>query len=270
MICRSPANLSGAAEAPSLPSQPHPLTASQHGALLHGGFLGGGVGHVAVATRGPGEGWREKAYAACELAEVLPYYAGRDDVYISTQRFWGWRRIARLAQCGALAVDVDFHKVESLRESHPLGVLEDCRVALERARMPQPSIAIASGRGLHLLWLHKPIPRAALPRWNACQRELWRVLKPLGADRRALDAARVLRLVGTRHSGAGVTVEALTPAPQGEVWYFDDLADEVLPYTRAEIVDLRIQRAARAARKPTRRRSLPSQGSPPRRSGRRV
>lgn len=120
-----------------------------------------------------------------------------------------------------------------LTRSHPLGPLEDCLVALERARLPVPSIAVASGRGLALLWLHGPVPRKALPRWNACQKHLWQVLKPLGADRAALDAARLLRLVGTRNSKNGVIVEALTPP--GEVWAFDDLANEILPYSREEI-----------------------------------
>jgi len=81
---------------------------------------------------------------------VLPYYAGGSDVYLSTQRFWCCGRIARLAECGALTADVDFYKVAALCDSHPLGVLQDCMVALERARMPQPTIAIASGRGLTL------------------------------------------------------------------------------------------------------------------------
>jgi hypothetical protein len=74
----------------------------------------------------------------------------------------------------------------------------------------------------------------------------------MGADRSALDAARVLRLVGSQHSGVGVSVEALTPA--GDVWEFDLLADEVLPLTRAEVMDLRIRRAAKDAKKPARRR----------------
>lgn len=252
MICGAPVSLRGAAKAPS---QAYPSTASQHGALLHSADR---PGHVAVAMRTRGQGWQEKAYKVSELTEVLPFYADQPDVFISTQRFWGWRRIAQLAECGALQVDVDFHKVPKLAGSHPLGTLEDCRIALERARKPQPSLAIASGRGLYLLWLHWPVPRAALPRWNTCQRELWNVLKPLGADRGALDAARVLRLIGSRHSGAGVTVEALT-AP-GDIWDFDRLADEVLPHARAEIADLRVQRAAKAARRPPKRRQAPSQG----------
>jgi len=104
---------------------------SQHGALLHGTFTGAAAGHVAVATKTLNEGWREKTYAACDLAEVLQYYAGRSDVYLSPQRFWGWRRIARLAERGALAVDIDYRKVPKLKDMHPLG-------ALERAVISQP------------------------------------------------------------------------------------------------------------------------------------
>jgi hypothetical protein len=258
MIYHSPASFWEATTAASQSSKPHSLTSSQHGALLHGSFAGAAAGCVAIATNGPAERWREKVYAVDELPEVLPYYAGRSDVFLSIQRFWGWRRIAQLAQCGALVMDVDFYKMKKLAESHPLGVLEDCRIALEAARKPQPSLAIASGRGLNLLWFHEPIPRGALPRWNACQKELWKVLRPLGADRSALDAARVLRLVGSQHSGVGVSVEALTPAE--DVWEFDRLADEVLPLTRAEVMDLRIRRAARDAKKPTKRGAKTVQG----------
>ncbi|MDP9437447.1 MAG: hypothetical protein M3P49_01650 [Actinomycetota bacterium] len=177
---------------------------------------------------------------------------------MSTQRFWGWRRISRLAECGSLAVDVDFHKVPALAGAHPRGILEDCQIALEASRMPQPSLAIASGRGLYLLWFHEPVPRAALPRWNVCQKALWKALKHLGADRRALDAARLLRVVGTTNTNSGLTVEPLSLP--GEVWDFDDLADEVLPLTRAGIVDLGIRRAARAARSPAGRTGVAAWG----------
>ncbi len=207
-------------------AESHPSTAPQHGSLLHGSR----PGHVAVATRFPGDQWREKAYPVGDLPEVLEFYAGQPNVYLSTQRFFWWRRLTRLRELGALSADVDFYKRPALRNSHPLGALEDCLVALERASKPRPSLAIASGQGLALLWLHSPVPRQALPRWNACQKELWRILSPLGADRQALDAARVLRVVGSRHGGTGAVVEALTPA--GEVWDFDDLADEVLPLDR--------------------------------------
>jgi hypothetical protein len=75
-----------------------------------------------------------------------------------------------------------------------------------------------------------------------------------------LDATRVLRLIGSQHSGSGLIVEALTSA--GEVWEFATLAYEMMPLTRAEVVDLRIQRAARDAERPRRsqRRAMAAQG----------
>ena len=97
-------------------------------------------------------------------------------------------------------------------------MLELALGALAGASMPEPSLTISSGRGLYLLWLHSPIPRAALPRWTACQRALWEVLK-------LLDAARVLRAVGTVHGRAGATVETVTPA--GEARPFEELADRM-------------------------------------------
>ena len=89
------------------------------------------------------------------------------------------------------------------------------------------------------------MPRAALPRWRACQQHLCRVLRPYGADPLATDAARVLRLIGTRHGGSGAPVEALTLA--APPWDFDGLADEVLPLAREGLVALRVERAKRRA-----------------------
>ncbi len=219
----------------------------EHAAILH---PAGSQGRVAIARRFPGgsKPWQEQTLPIWELEEALSALLGESDVYLSVQRFRGWRRIAQLAELGALAVDVDYYRISELRKLHPLGVLEVALTKLRRAKMPEPSLAIASGRGIYLFWLHRPVPRAALPRWNACQKALWEALRPLGADRNALDAARVLRVIGTRHSEAQVLVEALSPP--GEVWEFDRLADEVLPLTRTELHDLRIRRALKRAEKP--------------------
>jgi hypothetical protein len=232
-------------------------TPNQHAAAVHRAL----PGSVALARKDAKSGaWRETAVPVADLPDVLPAVAGESNVYLSTQRFHGWRRITQLASCGALAVDLDYYRRPELRGLDPERVLETAMIALEEARIPAPSLAIASGRGLYLLWFHSPVPRAALSRWNACQRVLYEVLKPLGADRAALDAARVLRLVGTRHAGTGATVRALQGGDPGEVWEFDVLADEVLPHGRAELHDLRVQRAARAARRPSKSLWAPPQG----------
>ena len=38
--------------------------------------------------------------------------------------------------------------------------------------MPEPTFALANGRGLALIWFHSPVPRAVLPRWRACQKAI--------------------------------------------------------------------------------------------------
>jgi Homeodomain-like domain-containing protein len=213
---------------------------------------------VAIAQKIPSGSWRERSHPVEVAVELLRHYVGQEDVYISTQRFRGRRRIAHLLSLGSLHMDLDFYQIPDLAGVHPIGVLEVALLALEKAAMPEPTLAIASGKGLYLLWLHGPIPRAALPRWTACQKALWEVLKHLGADRAAIDAARVLRVVGTIHSEARVVVETL--APVGEVMAFDDLAKKILPLDRAELRDLRVQRALRASQSRSQRLQAPPQG----------
>jgi hypothetical protein len=110
--------------------------------------------------------------------------------------------------------------------------------------------------------LRSPLPRAALPKWTACQKVLWEVLKRLETDRAAIDAARVLRVVGTFHSETGVVVEALVPV--GEVRGFEELAMEILPLDRAELRYLRVQRTLSDVRKSSGRLQAPPQGFPTR------
>jgi DNA-binding CsgD family transcriptional regulator len=149
---------------------------------------------------------------------------------------------------GALFADLDYYGRHELAGMEPRRVLEFALGTLSMAGVPAPSIAIGSGRGMYLVWLHHPIPRAALPRWRACQERLQAVLAPLGADPKSRDAARVLRVVGTRHRRAGVEVEALTTTREARS--FDELADAILPFTRAELHDLRVQKALRSSQKP--------------------
>lgn len=150
---------------------------------------------------------------------------------------------------------MDYHDIPGLETRSPESIWDWALEVLSAASIPAPSYAVATGRGLALVWLHEPIPRAALPRWRACQHTLYHVLAPLGADRAALDPARVLRVVGSENPKAHRLVKALTPV--GRVWDFDALADEILPLTRAELADLRIQRALRRARRPQDKKILP-------------
>jgi hypothetical protein len=209
----------------------------QHAQVLHHT----GRGNVVVAQRDEGR-WRELSVAIGDLGYVTRSLAGRADAYLSQNRFFGRRRtITTLHELGALFTDLDYYNTPfaGLTPGHLLHhlVLE----ALAAAKIPTPSFAVSTGRGLALVWLHTAVPRHALPRWRACQRRIFETLGAYGADPRATDAARVLRLIGTQNSRAGTFVEALTGV--GAVWDFDDLANEILPLSRAALTALRMRRA---------------------------
>ena len=225
----------------------------EHAALLHP-YADGVHGLVTVARRDQGR-WLETRLKVPELPWAVRELAGAPEVYLSQNRFKGPRKIAYLWQLDALWVDLDFHKVPQWADKPPESMWEWCKDVLEAEGIPRPTLTVATGRGLALIWTHQPIPRPALPRWNACQQRLYRAFKPLGADRGALDAARVLRIVGTRHARSGQLVRALTPT--GDAWDFDALADELLPLTRGALSDLRVQRALRRANQPQERDKHP-------------
>ncbi len=81
----------------------------------------------------------------------------------------------------------------------------------------------------------------------------------MGADPSALDAARVLRVVGTYNSKTRALVESIFE-DLDYVWPFGDLADEILPLTHEEHEERRAQFSARGTRKAPEREENPSKG----------
>ncbi|WP_047866601.1 hypothetical protein [Rubrobacter aplysinae] len=215
----------------------------------------GGRGTVALAHRNAGR-WLERTYPVEAAVAAANAYRGRADVYLSTQRFRGRRRLATLLSLSSFYADLDYYRIPELAGLHPYHVLEGALALLEARGIPPPTLAISSGRGLYLVWQHEHVKRSALPRWRAVQSEITRALLPHGADPQATDAARVLRMVGTTNQDEPV----YSLLPVGEVYEFNKLADRVLPMTQAEIHDLRVQRALRASRKPEKRSQAPPEG----------
>jgi hypothetical protein len=205
----------------------------------------GGRGRVTIARILPGGRWHQWSVPAAELAYAVRDLAGRYDVFLTQNRFWTRRRrTVDLAQLNALFCDLDFYRTV-FADLSPGQALDAALLVLNGAAIPLPSIAISSGRGLCLIWLHTPVPRDALPRWRLCQRRILEALQAFGADPKATDATRVLRLIGSINSKSSTFVEAITPA--APPWPFDALADQILPYTRAQIDLLRAERAERPA-----------------------
>lgn len=199
-----------------------------HGRTLHG-LPNPRKGLAAVAQKVRGE-WKENVFSVERLLEILPAYSRASDAYISQNRFWRWRGVSRLAELTAMYTDLDFYHQPDLADMHPRGVFDVAMEELGKSRIPRPSFATSTGRGLALVWLHASVSPAELPRWSLCQRRIWWVLRGVGADSAATDAARVLRLVGTLNSKSGSLVQTIWE-DLDHVWNFDELVEEILPPT---------------------------------------
>lgn len=222
-----------------------------------GGIRNGVVSFAQRVGDGGNKPWREwtarAGSCAVDEAERLLRQDNRADIYVSQAAFGKWRSISDLQAIGACYADLDYHTVARWRGKAPGDVAAAILGHLEEAMIPHPSYILSTGRGLVCVWLTELLPRTVLPRWNAVQQRIGVVLEPFGADKRALDAARVFRLVGSDNSRAESGRRTV-----GMVWcygspemptrhVFGTLADEVLPVTHADLISLRAERAKRKA-----------------------
>lgn len=220
------------------------LMPSDHVRILHP--VRPGVATVAESTR---MGWIEKAVPLKDLGRYVELMNGQTNAFVSQQSFYGWRRVAQLARLGACYVDLDFYRTE-FRHDRPEAVAHQVLRTLDDECLPSPSYVLSSGRGLLVVWLTEETNRAALPRWMAVQKHLADALRSFGADRKALDAARVFRLAGSVNDKVSEIVRPVWmsgPLDRVQRWTFEDLAREVLPLTRGQLVSLRVERAKRRA-----------------------
>jgi hypothetical protein len=203
---------------------------------------------------------RQTCYPLDYLPEFLQTIDPARTMYLSQGSFvCPNRRIVNLAHISLGYSDLDTYNapIAHLSEARTVDYI---RKRCDEERIPDPSMIISSGRGFYGKWLYeKPIPRSALPRWNAVQSRIVDALSDCGADPNARDASRVLRVVGTTNEKTGNRVKIIwsndvagSPVRYG----FDELADEVLPFLRPSH-HLRIgERGATDVREKKKTRSL--------------
>ena len=146
------------------------------------------------------------------------------------------RRKVHLWSLGGCWVDIDLKS-----NDHDSKTLDYWRGKVlyicEDLGIPEPTVIVWSGHGLHVKWsFDSPIPAAALPRWNAVQRHLHDKMQFVGlpSDPRAIDASRILRIAGTYNDG--VKVQVLHVGPSHD---FETFCEHVLPYTREQVQQFR-------------------------------
>lgn len=219
-------------------------------------------GYVFICWKNPNGEFQQKAVRLSEMAIAKDALVDANlDVWISQAVFSApFRRKADLKFIGLSFIDLDCHKFEWAKGLTQEELSKSFIRFCEQANVPRPSLIVFSGRGLQVKWLYdRPIPRKALPRWDAVQKELVRKFAQYGADQNAKDAARILRFEGTLNTKSGKYVHVVHKELDGTgeiVRYgFDNFADIVLPFTREQIRQKKAERQHKQATIRTKRSS---------------
>jgi hypothetical protein len=139
------------------------------------------------------------------------------------------RRKNNLAFLNAAYADVDCHS----GDFDCAAAVQAVMAMVESHEIPAPSIMVRSGRGIWTLWLlvdekNVLLPQRAWPEkidlYGRVQRAIVQRLAPLGADRNAVDATRIMRVPGSVNAQAApgfqkVLFFALTDASGNQVFY---------------------------------------------------
>ena len=157
-------------------------------------------------------GWKQHFERACDLPLYLMKLAGTPefsqlDIYVSQGEFQSSndRHVSNLASIRVNFVDLDYKLLRKCRPGlteNPTAeewkelVVDHCM----KHSIPAPNAIVFSGGGVHLKWIYgEAVTRNELDCWSYVQRLLLEQFRTLGADSAAVDAARVLRLVGTQN-----------------------------------------------------------------------
>ena len=202
-------------------------------------YLGDAPGYFALLWA-DGATKRQRCYPLDSMHLVLRDCERSRDTWVSQAEFFVKSRLSmHVKRVSLMFCDLDTYKLNIT--GSPETLLEKLLSACSENGVPEPSTVVFSGRGLQAKWLlATALPSRALQRWSALQREIGRRLESVGSDHCAMDASRVLRLVGTLNSKSGQVVRVLHHS--GIHYEFDALARQILPYARSthpEYIELR-------------------------------
>ena len=119
-------------------------------------------------------GKRQSSFPLEQMPTVLNAVDHRLDTWLSQAEFMRPnRRVVNLLRIGLLFADLDTYKMPWAQGRKPEELAAAITYFCQSEGIPQPSIMVYSGRGIQAKWLlERPVPRQALPRWNACQTHL--------------------------------------------------------------------------------------------------
>lgn len=159
------------------------------------------------------------------LLDIVEELEATQDTFITPNSFYiPIRKTGNVRHFRALYVDLDLPNISKHEAVWQAYILAD------EGKIPRPTMAVDSGRGIHLYWRINHAPMGAWYTWQALQDYLYHHLRHLGADRRATDGARVLRLPNTINSRNGQMCKLLHT--ENITYSMYDLREQFLGYKK--------------------------------------
>jgi hypothetical protein len=181
-----------------------------------------GLAHVAELHKGgscsiqhviDGEWFEGLSKPFEQIAEEVSFLPFADDTYLTQQSIIPFKKrcVDNVCKLGSYWVDLDCYNVGLSKEealTNALNIISDLS-------LPKPRMIADSGRGLYLIWvLARPISTKKsvknrserIAAWQNTEKLLIDAFKSVGADPKASDPARVLRLAGSVNSKSASTV----------------------------------------------------------------
>lgn len=184
-------------------------------------------GFISVFRKGF-KGIYQRHYRKFEIKEALDGFFKNDyttDLYTSINTFIKPERtLESLRYLNALYIDIDCYKL-NLRKESVLYFLENDYYG---SLIPEPTLVVDSGRGLTLYWKIESVPSKAFSLWKALQYYLYNTLKELGADINALDASRILRVIGSHNTKSYTDVKVIE-YNKHNLYSLKELKEDYLP-----------------------------------------
>jgi hypothetical protein len=182
---------------------------------------------------------QQKAFQLDDLETVLRLTAGQQNLYMSQCMLDRPVRQSPFVLYGTHAyVDLDTYRIPGLAGLSRDGLARDIRMYCDDTGTPPPSAIISSGRGIYAKWYWaKPVGRDGVGRMMGVNRALVRRLDRFGADPKATDCTRILRITGSEHAKAKrlVSLLHLEQRDGHTVTYdFDAFARQIAPIAATE------------------------------------
>ena len=182
---------------------------------------------------------QQRAFQLDDLETVLRLTAGQQNLYMSQCLLDRPVRRSPFVLYGTHAyVDLDTYRMPGLAGLSRDGLARELRTYCDDTGTPPPSAIISSGRGIYGKWYFaKPAGRTDVGRMMGTNRALVRRLDRFGADPKATDCTRILRITGSEHTKAKrlVSLLHLEQRDGHTVTYdFDAFARQMAPIAAAE------------------------------------